>query len=200
MSNVRDDHDGQIAGNRAGVVVALDDEAGHRGAERGVALHFASATHGRFGLGDVRFREVALRDRRAMCRLRGVEPLARKSAAFEQRLRALVLEHRVGERCLRAFERGLRHTDGCRRRVELRVHFAAIDGGDDLAFGDAVADIDEHALEPAGQLRLDADASSCRQRARDFERRFDRADRGADDRDVDDRRRRSDARGGIGSR
>ena len=135
-------------------------------------------------------REIALRDGGAVCRLRRVEALARQRAALEQVLRALVLAHRVGQCRLGAFDRRLGDADGGDRRIDLRVDLAAIDRGDHLPGGDAIADVDEHALEPAGQLRLDADARPRRQRARDFERRFDRADRRADDGNVDDRRGR----------
>ena len=125
LANVGDDDDRQVAGNGARVVVALDDEAGDRrvAASCRAALRVTRAQRG-LGLRQIRLREVALRDGRAVRGLRRVETLARQRAALEQALGAIVLGHRVGQRRLRAFDRRVRDGDGGNGRVDLRVDFA----------------------------------------------------------------------------
>ena len=91
--------------------------------------------------------------------LGGVEPLARQGALLEQVLRAIVLEHRVGERRFGRLDRRLGDADGRRRGVDLRIDLAAIDRGEDLAGADPVADVDRNARQGAGQLRFHADAA-----------------------------------------
>ena len=86
----------------------------------------------------------------------------------------------------------LGNADRCNRCVNLRIDFAAVDGGDDLALGDAIPDVDEDAIQAAGQLGLESHACPRGERAGNFQRRFDRSERCADDRDVDD--------GGLGGR
>ena len=138
---------GLSPGIEPGVVVALDDEAGHRRGDRGVALHFARAAQRRVGLRQIRGRQIALGDAGAMRGLGGIEALARQRALLEQVLRAIVFEHGVGESRFGGLERRLRDGDGGDRRIDLRIDLAAIDRRDGLAHRHRIADVDEHALD-----------------------------------------------------
>ncbi len=124
LANVRHHDHRQIARNRAGIVVALDDEAGDRRVDGRVPLHFLDATQRGLGLRQVRLREVALGHGRAVRGLRRIETLTGQRPAFEQVLGAIVFGHGIRQRGLRAFDRRVRHRDGGNRGVYLRVDFA----------------------------------------------------------------------------
>ena len=111
------------------VVVALDDEAGDRRVQGGVALHLADTAERGFRLRQIGLGKVALRHGRTMRRFGGVETLPRQRAALEQRLRAFMLENGVGEPGVGALERRLGDANRGDAGVHLRVHFAAIDRG-----------------------------------------------------------------------
>ena len=103
--------------------------------------------------------------------LRGVEALTGQRALLEQVLGAVVLEHRVGQRRLGASSAALRDVDRGVGRVDLRVDLAR-----DRCVATtwparhAIADVDQHALEPARQLRADADAGLRREPAGNLQR------------------------------
>ena len=112
-----------------------------------VALHFARAPQRGIRLRQVRGREIALRDAGAVRGLRRIEPLAGQRALFEQVLRAIVFEHRVGERRFSVFERRLGHRDRGDRGIGLRIDLAAVDRGNGLAHRHRIADVDQHLLD-----------------------------------------------------
>ena len=190
LPHVGDHHDRQVAGNGAGVVVALHHVAGDRRGDGGVALHFARAPQRRVGLRQVGDRKVALGDGRAARGLCAVKTLARQRALLEQVRGAVVLENGVGERRFRGFEGGLADRHGGDGGVGLRVNLATVDGGNGLALRHGVADVDQHAFDGARQLRLDGDAAERGEGARDLERRLDGAGGRRHGRDIDHGRRR----------
>jgi hypothetical protein len=164
--------------------------AAHRRAERGVALHLARASERGLGLRQVGHGEIALRDGGAMRRVRSVEPLTGNRAALEEHLRAIVFGHRVGQPGLGGVDRRLGDSDRRDTGVDLCVHLGAVDRGHDLSLADAIANVDQHAFEASGELRLDAHAALRGERARDLERGLDGAGGCTDDRDVHERSQR----------
>ena len=87
-----------------------------------------------------------------------VELRLRNRPLLEQVARAFDFLRGIRLRGLGRFLRGLRHRDRRRGGVDLRVDLAAVERRDDRPLAHAIAEVDEHAIERATELRHDPDA------------------------------------------
>ncbi len=158
------------AGKRAGIEVALADEAVDRRHDLRVRQADLQLVESGLGLFELRLGKVELRDGRLMPRVDVIERLLRQQLAIEEAARAVEAALRQLQVRLALANRRLRDLIGGLRAADLLADFAVLDASDDLSLPHGIAELHAHDLQtPVGARH-------------DFDRR--RADEVADDQDL----------------